>query len=948
MGDTIEIIEQIATVLEVAGPAGPQGAQGATGSGLGTLTTQGDTLYQGASAAQRLPIGTAGQILKVNSGGTAPEWGAAPASGVSSVNGETGAVTLDAADVGAAATLHAGEHQDGEADQIMASAAIVQTEDASLNGIYVPDGTMVAGRLTYYRPGTRKNTKLEYNSQLSGYYLIKNTVTQASGQEENATSPWGQQYIDDRSPQVLSAGATVTQSSLEKLARSTTENLGTAALTDSTSFAASSHTHGNITNAGLVGTTSGLPLKTGTGGIVEAGAFGTAAGSFCAGDDARLSDARTPSSTLAHKASHSTGGTDALAPSDIGAQSLFASSSEVASADITLSASRAQRVRLENYNGTTYNVTLPTTDVRVGDVFIFTTGTLVGSQTIRRLNFSDNYSTLATISQGQSYRIISTGTTSGSWQIDPVFTHTHTVSDVTGAAASGSITTSGLTQATARILGRTSSSTGAVEEIQIGSGLSLSAGELSSTVSAGIPATILDAKGDLIVASAADTAARLAVGVTNGHVLTVDSAEATGMKWAAASGGIGGSTGATDNALLRSDGGGGSTAQPSDFVIDDYTATTQGNITIAPRAVSFSATIAASDDFVTATGHTFSNGDQVTFTSLTGGAGLTANTRYFVRDSATNVFKVATTVSGAAVDVTTNYTAATVERIAAVVINTRNVAPFIVGPKPDGTAVGGDARGLRAINIALSRDASTEVASGNDSIAIGTRSSASGSNSVAVGRLARANASFATAIGQSTNASGQQGTAIGTESSATGLASVAIGNSVTANATDAVAIGSYDANDTGSIATAIRCVGLNAIANMRGMLATRPFNAVYWGGQTTNNTATILNLDATATNRFTIAANTALAVDIYLVARRSDVADKWLVARRFLGIRRDGSNNTSLIGTVQDYGHDQSAGSPSWTFALTADDTNEALQLEVTGAASETVQWRATAFYRVV
>ncbi len=48
----------------------------------------------------------------------------------------------------------------------------------------------------------------------------------------------------------------------------------------------------------------------------------------------------------------------------------------------------------------------------------------------------------------------------------------------------------------------------------------------------GIPATIFDAKGDLIVASAADTAARLAVG-TNGHILVADSAEATGLKWQA-------------------------------------------------------------------------------------------------------------------------------------------------------------------------------------------------------------------------------------------------------------------------------------------------------------------------------------------------------------------------------------------------------------------------------
>ena len=47
-----------------------------------------------------------------------------------------------------------------------------------------------------------------------------------------------------------------------------------------------------------------------------------------------------------------------------------------------------------------------------------------------------------------------------------------------------------------------------------------------------IQPTILDAKGDLIVATAADTPARLAVGSAN-QVLTVDSSTATGLKWAA-------------------------------------------------------------------------------------------------------------------------------------------------------------------------------------------------------------------------------------------------------------------------------------------------------------------------------------------------------------------------------------------------------------------------------
>lgn len=72
------------------------------------------------------------------------------------------------------------------------------------------------------------------------------------------------------------------------------------------------------------------------------------------------------------------------------------------------------------------------------------------------------------------------------------------------AAGSGAVTGSGLTMTTARLLGRTTASTGAIEEISIGSGLSLSAGSLSCTVSAawgGITGT-LSAQSDLASALA--------------------------------------------------------------------------------------------------------------------------------------------------------------------------------------------------------------------------------------------------------------------------------------------------------------------------------------------------------------------------------------------------------------------------------------------------------------
>ena len=50
-----------------------------------------------------------------------------------------------------------------------------------------------------------------------------------------------------------------------------------------------------------------------------------------------------------------------------------------------------------------------------------------------------------------------------------------------------------------------------------------------------IPETLIDAKGDVIVGTAADTAARLGVGA-DGQVLTADSTQASGVKWAAAGG----------------------------------------------------------------------------------------------------------------------------------------------------------------------------------------------------------------------------------------------------------------------------------------------------------------------------------------------------------------------------------------------------------------------------
>jgi len=57
------------------------------------------------------------------------------------------------------------------------------------------------------------------------------------------------------------------------------------------------------------------------------------------------------------------------------------------------------------------------------------------------------------------------------------------------------------------------------------------------TQATAISPTLVDAKGDIIAASAADTVARLAVG-SNDQVLTADSTAATGLKWATPGGAL--------------------------------------------------------------------------------------------------------------------------------------------------------------------------------------------------------------------------------------------------------------------------------------------------------------------------------------------------------------------------------------------------------------------------
>jgi len=200
--------------------------------------------------------------------------------------------------------------------------------------------------------------------------------------------------------------------------------------------------------------TTGKLLKQGSAALGDAAYknTGTTAGTLAAGDDARMTNARTPT---AHASTHLTGGADAI-------QAATASQPGLATA--------AQITKLDGIEALA-----DVTDA--GNV-----GTAIsGADAITILADADKLPITASgVLKTLAYSALKT-------LLNALY------------AIKGAITGSGLTMSTARLLGRSTASSGAIEEITVGSGLTLTAGTLSATGGGG--------SGDVVgPASASDNA----------------------------------------------------------------------------------------------------------------------------------------------------------------------------------------------------------------------------------------------------------------------------------------------------------------------------------------------------------------------------------------------------------------------------------------------------------
>jgi hypothetical protein len=267
----------------------------------------------------------------------------------------------------------------------------------------------------------------------------------------------------------------------------------------------------------------------------------------------------------------------------------------------------------------------------------------------------------------------------------------------------------------------------------------------------------------------------------------------------------------------------------------------------------------------------------------------------------------------------------------ALVLSPKGSGALIAGPKPNGAASGGNARGIGSNDFGRDRDQATQVASGNYSVICGGQTgTASGSNSAVVCGTANSASGNSAFIGS------------GFLNAASGGSSVIAGGGAFI-----ASLGTTVGNTASGLGSAI-LGGLGGLADRYGMQAhaSGRFSALgdaqrarfVLRNKTTNNTATELYLDgAIAPTRLTIPSGKIFAFTINISGVKSDGSAVAHYLRQY-ALKNVAGTTTEVYAPVT-IGTDNAAGT---IIALSANDTNDALKVEVTGITSEIWRWVAS------
>jgi hypothetical protein len=263
----------------------------------------------------------------------------------------------------------------------------------------------------------------------------------------------------------------------------------------------------------------------------------------------------------------------------------------------------------------------------------------------------------------------------------------------------------------------------------------------------------------------------------------------------------------------------------------------------------------------------------------------------------------------------------------ALVLTPKGTGALIAGPKPDGAASGGNARGTYAVDLQLQRNAAVQVASGSNSATLGgARNTASGSYSVSFGGLQNSVAGNGSAV-----IAGNHIGLTGASSASGDCSGVFCSRSSTASVDHSSIVGGLDASANRYAMQAHSAGAFSAQGDaQRARFVMR--------GKTTTNAAVELFLNGSAT-RLTIPSGKVLGLTINITGIKSDGSAVAHYLRQYC-LKNVSGTCTEVYAPVT-IGTDNAAGT---SIALSAYDVGavEALKVEVTGITSEIWRWVAS------
>jgi hypothetical protein len=227
------------------------------------------------------------------------------------------------------------------------------------------------------------------------------------------------------------------------------------------------------------------------------------------------------------------------------------------------------------------------------------------------------------------------------------------------------------------------------------------------------------------------------------------------------------------------------------------------------------------------------------------------------------------------------------------------------------------AAGTDSFAAVISTNSSSYGASGGNSVAIGPNAKCTG-DGVAIGRAAQSTTNYAYSIGFGSIASGNYSFSAGRDTTASARATVALGEASLANI-------------QGKMSFASSKFAANGDAQGGQFILRSDTTDATAEAMTTSNSA------ASATNQIVAASDTCITFHGTVVAMQNGAQAHagWEIKGMLVN---DGGTTTLALGNVSDMA---ATNASNWVVALSADNTNNALKIQVTGEASHNIRWVA-------